>query len=130
MNKIERQKNEINCQEFRRVLEDAARLLEIEKEWMQGLFWPNKFNICEQFPDYITEPDSCCLMGAVKIAGKRRGYKVYHFDKMLEGEWLSMHPLMQYVFDWNDEEGRTKEEVVAKLRSLAARMGKIEENPE
>lgn len=90
-------------------LADATADLLERDGWIQGWF---------------TRPDGHCAIGAAKAVGRSHHQERY-FEVVvalsghlgLEFVPGGMHP----VAEWNDEEGRTKDEVVQAFRDLAVK---------
>lgn len=90
----------------KQVLLDAADHIELVG-WHQG----RMFADCSV--RYITS-SPCCAMGAVSLVVGDDGNE--QFDRV----WQHLNNFVGgSVIEWNDALGRTKEEVVAKLRELA-----------
>lgn len=96
------------------VLEDAAALIEPDGKWTQGEYALDASGFKTSPVSKARQPVCFCMLGAVKHASgnPREDSKVMnwlHYNLGSRGTWL-----------FNDAEGRTQAEVVAKLRDAAA----------
>jgi hypothetical protein len=85
-----------------RILERAARVIE-ERGWCQG--------------HYETKSGAVCTSRAISIATDEVGNDMH--DRFRARDTLALHIGRDSIASWNDVKGRTKEEVVTKLREAA-----------
>ena len=106
------------------VLDAAADRIERDG-WHQGDFFADQpslpsFDESDIARVLKAKPQPCCVMGA--LIAEADGDMELAEDRA--GRLLELHLGLSYISQvpqWNDEAGRTKEEVVAALRAAAAK---------
>lgn len=94
-------------------LDDASRLLLRAADIIESHGW------CQN--SYTSAGGKLCLLGAVKVARGLTPEDAEDTEALVERacERVYVSLGLRRVHIWNDEPGRTKEEVIAKLRSVA-----------
>jgi hypothetical protein len=96
---------------------DLAGIYERAAEWLEGHEWIQGENFLttdgKRHSFAVPDPEDCagaCAEGALRICGGDRG-AIHRMNKYVGDQTL---------FIWNDKKGRTKAEVIAKLKEAAS----------